>query len=114
MRQNSKRRISHRYSLPEPLPVKLLLRSLSRQAGRGVSGLLMDASKTGLGILVQERVALASRCVVEVLGQDGGQTFTGEVCYATRTDEGIRLGFMLDESNDPSILEYLKDLGIKL
>lgn len=80
----------------------------------GVEGMLMDASQNGMGILVQERVALASRCTVEVLAPERSQMFQAEVCYATRTDEGIRLGILLDESNDPPILEFLKEMDVEL
>lgn len=114
MSQSSKRRLERRFPLKEPLPVRVLLRSLSRQSGRGVDGMLMDASQNGMGILVQERVALASRCVVEVLTPKGSQAFQAEVCYATRTDEGIRLGILLDEANDPAILDYLSAMKIEL
>jgi|SRR5690554_1250008 len=114
MSYSSKRRLERRFPLKEPLPVRVLLRSLSRQSGRGVEGMLMDASQNGMGILVQERVALASRCTVEVLAPERSQMFQAEVCYATRTDEGIRLGILLDESNDPPILEFLKEMDVEL
>jgi hypothetical protein len=114
MSESSKRRLEHRYQLPDPLPVTILLRSLSRQGGRGVPGVLADASQNGMGIIVQERVALASRCEVEVVCKGEKQLFQGEVCYARRTDEGIRLGVMLDEANRPSILDYLSARGVSL
>lgn len=112
MRPSQKRRLETRYPLPEPIPVRVLLRSLSR-TGNGVAGELVDVSKNGMGVVVQERVALASQCSIEVLWQSESQLFDGEVCYARRTEEGIRLGILLAGTNDPPILDYLASRGLR-
>lgn len=114
MSQNFKRRLERRIPLKEPLPVRVWLRSLSRQGGRGVDGRLMNVSQKGMGILVQEHIALASRCSVEVLAPSDSQVFQAEICYATRTDEGIRLGILLDDGNKQTIMDFLKSQKVEL
>ena len=112
--QSIKRRREIRHQLREPLPARVLLRRLRDGGSRGVSGLLMDVSKNGLGVLVQEHVALDSRCRIEVVCNQKRQVFRGEVCYGTRTEAGLRLGILLSPSNTLSALEYLRAEQVEL
>jgi hypothetical protein len=108
----SKRRHEVRYPLAEELPATVLLRSVKNATTRGVPGLLIDVSKSGMGVLVQEHVALESRCVVEVQVGKKVQRFRGEVCYGRRTPRGIKLGIMFTKQNEQSILDFLASLHI--
>ncbi|EKE70597.1 PilZ domain-containing protein [Gallaecimonas xiamenensis] len=110
---NSKRRQQLRHALRHPIPVLVHHRSL-RSGTRVVEGMLLDASEQGMGILVMEPIALASRCTVEVLHEEQPQRFQGEICYATKTDYGIRLGILLDGDGNGVFLRYLDDIGAEL
>lgn len=111
MRPGTKRRREHRYRLMEPIPVRLMVRNL-REGRRGVKGLLYDVSNGGIGVLVQEHVALETRCTVEVNYMEKRGEFRGEVCYATRTLEGIRLGILVNQSGTKTALAALRELGV--
>lgn len=111
---SGKRRREVRYHLNEPIHVQVLLRSLRGGSSRGVKGVLTDVSKSGMGILVQEHVALDTRCYVEVPIGTRVRRFKGEVCYGQRTDYGIKLGIMLAPDNSVSIMEVMESQGISL
>lgn len=114
MRQTTKRRHEVRYFLVEKVPATILLRSLREGTTRGVPGMLVDASKNGMGVVVQEHVALESKCVIEVSVGDKIQKFRGEVCYGTRTDEGLKLGILFAKNNTASLLEFLEKMNIEV
>ena len=107
-----KRRHERRHELVETVPARVLLRSLAH-GKRGVDAVVGDASKTGLGILVQENIALDSKCIVEIFGPKAEIEFQGEVCYARRTESGIRLGILIEADSKP-VTERLGDAGIEL
>lgn len=110
----TKRRREVRYHLKEPIEIKVLLRSLRRGTSRGVDAVLTDVSKGGLGILVQEHVALETRCYVEVPAGGRIRRFKGEVCYGQRREEGIKLGIMLVPDSPMSVLEFLEKHEVEL
>lgn len=112
MHRSAKRRHEVRYFLAEELPVTVLLRSVREATTRGVPGVLLDASKGGMGIMVQEHVALESRCVIEIRRGDGIQKFHGEVCYVTRTPAGLKLGIIFTSKNTKSVLDYLAEVNV--
>lgn len=112
MHSASRRRLETRYTPAELLPATVLLKTVRGARMRGVPGLLVDASKAGMGILVQEHVALESQCIVEFGAGDKIQQFMGEVCYATRTSSGLKLGILFTEDNTKPVLEYLEELNI--
>ncbi len=112
MQQSAKRRHEVRYFLAEELPVTVLLRSVREGITRGVAGLLLDASKGGMGVLVQEHVALESRCVIEICKGASVQKFHGEVCYVTRTPAGLKLGIIFTNKNTKPILDYLAQVKV--
>ncbi|WKE64587.1 PilZ domain-containing protein [Gallaecimonas kandeliae] len=105
---HDKRRQQLRHPLRHALPVLLHHKSLRREDVETVEGLLLDASEQGLGILVTEPVALASLCTLELCDEERPRRFQGEICYAKRTDYGIRLGIWVE---DDDILGYLKSIG---
>jgi len=74
----------------------------------------MDVSKRGIGILVQEHVALETRCYVEIPAGNRIRRFRGEVCYGQREERGIRLGVMLAADNPVSVFEFLEQNGVEV
>lgn len=113
MPRKSRRRREIRYRLREPLAVRVLLRSLRRASTRGVEALLVDVSKRGIGILVQEHVALETRCYVEIPLGNRIHRFKGEVCYGQRSNDGIRLGIMLVPDSPVSVFDFLQEHGVE-
>jgi hypothetical protein len=112
MSRSAKRRHEIRYVLAKSLPAVVLLRSVRDMTTRGVPGQLIDVSKNGMGILVQEHVALESRCVIEVTVGKVTQRFRGEVCYGTRTPKGLKLGIVFTAQNVKPILDFLSEVKI--
>ncbi|MED5524533.1 MAG: PilZ domain-containing protein [Pseudomonadota bacterium] len=111
---NLKRRQQLRHPLRHPIPVLVRHRSLRRSDVHVVEGLLLDASEQGMGVLVMEPVELASRCTIEVCDEDKPSRFRGEICYATKTEYGIRLGIELDDDGSARFLGYLGEISAEL
>lgn len=108
----AKRRREVRYPLSVPIEVDVLLRSLRRGSSKGVSGVLTDVSKGGMGILVQEHIALETKCQVEVPAGNRIRRFRGEVCYVQRSNDGIKLGIMLLPGSSMSVIDFLEKQGV--
>ncbi|WP_192954818.1 PilZ domain-containing protein [Gallaecimonas mangrovi] len=109
-----KRRQQLRHPLRHPIPVLVRHRSLRRRDVKVVEGMLLDASENGMGILVMEPVELASRCSVEICDEDQPERFRGEICYATKTDYGIRLGIILEDDSADRFFAYLGEIKAEL
>lgn len=105
---NPKRRLQLRTQFTAPLPAILHHRSLRDGEKSMVKGVLLDANKAGMGLLVQEPIALSSQCSVELSDKRDSPRFEGEICYATKLDNGIRLGIELDEANAARFHRYLR------
>lgn len=76
-----------------------------KQDGRHFDGMALDAGEKSLGVLLMEPVPEQVPATVEFMDREPQLKLSGTITYCTRTDYGVRIGFILDdEASQPDDL----------